>query len=106
LALGLIGALAVAMVMVALIGAAIAARWSAQTAADMGSLAAAQVLIDGGGQGGACEAARSAVEANGADMTACLMLGANMVKVTTQRALAPSTGVSTPAKAEALAGPP
>lgn len=79
----LVLALAVVLVLVGAVlvgvGGAVVARHRAQSAADLGALAAAQRALDG--QTGACAAARGVVEAVGARMDACLLQGGDAVVV-------------------------
>ena len=79
----LVLSLAVVLVLVgavlAAVGAAVVARHRAQSAADLGALAAAQRALDG--EGGACAAARGVVEAVGARLDSCALQGADAVVV-------------------------
>lgn len=74
------------------------ARARAQTAADLGALAAAHRLLTGGG--GVCARGQEAVERNGASFAGCTELGAGVVEV---RAAVPSPVGA--AVAAARAGP-
>lgn len=69
----LVGAVLVA------VGGAVVARHRAQSAADLGALAAAQQALDG--EAGACAAARGVVEAVGARLHGCALQGADAVVV-------------------------
>lgn len=110
LTLGLVAVALVLIAAISLLGRAQAARGAAQTAADLGALAAAQHLAGGlggagpgagaGGASTACGIARSVVTANGAALTGCLLLGDGVVRVSTARAAGGET-----ASASARAGP-
>lgn len=113
LAIALVGVTLVLIAGVALLGQAQAVRGAAQSAADLGALAAAQHLTSPSGPGpgagtavglgapdGACEVARAVVVANGSALTSCALLGAGVVRVTTARSAGAGTG-----KASARAGP-
>ena len=61
------------------VGGAVVARHRAQSAADLGALAAAQRALDG--EVGACAAARGVVEAVGARLDRCVLQGGDAVVV-------------------------
>jgi secretion/DNA translocation related TadE-like protein len=94
---------------VALLGTALTARGRAQTAADLGALAAAQALIDGFEQAAACQAAATIITANRAIMTSCVSDTSTTIKIETEAEL-PGPGRSglgqLRAHAQARAGPP
>lgn len=69
----LVGAVLVA------VGGAVVARHRAQSAADLGALAAAQRALDG--EAGACAAAWSVIEAVGARLDGCGLRGTDAVVV-------------------------
>lgn len=110
--LGLVAVVLLLIVVLSLLGRAQAARGSAQTAADLGALAAAQHLVGSpggpdlgtiyvtGGGGSACGIAREVVARNGAVLTGCVLLDGGIVRVTTARA-----GGLGSARAHARAGP-
>ena len=79
----LVLSLAVVLVLVGAVliavGGAVVARHRAQSAADLGALAAAQRALDG--TDGACTAARGVVEAVGARLDACALQGTDAVVV-------------------------
>jgi secretion/DNA translocation related TadE-like protein len=113
LAIALVAVTLVVIAGVALLGRAQAVRGAAQSAADLGALAAAQDLTLPSGAGGragtamgfgapdgACEVARAVVVANGSALTGCVLLGGGVVRVTTARPGGPGTG-----RASARAGP-
>lgn len=82
---------------------AVHARGTAQVAADLGALAAAEALHDVGGAGmDPCAVAGDVVTANGAEITGCRTQGGEVV-VSTRVALAGGTGLA--ARADARAGP-
>lgn len=109
-ALVLVGVLAV-------LGRAEGTRGSAQSAADLAALAAAEQLAGSGpvlGTAGqaepdtfavarACRVARDVALVNGAELTTCTHLGDGVVRVGTHRALGAGTGSQ--ARATATAGP-
>jgi len=98
---GLIAVVLVLLVAISLLGRSQTARGAAQTAADLGALAAAQQLVgSGGGPPVACGTAREVVAANGAILTGCSLLGQGVVRVTCER----SGGLGV-ARASARAGP-
>ncbi|HEY5518798.1 MAG TPA: histidine kinase [Cellulomonas sp.] len=116
LTLGLVAAVLMLVAGIALLARAQSARGAAQAAADLGVLAAAAHL-DGGSSarassggavsgagvrdpGTACAIAREVVTANGASLTACVLLGGGVVRVTVVR-----PGGLGPARASARAGP-
>jgi len=110
--LGLVAVALLLLAVLSLLGRAQAARGAAQTAADLGALAAAQHLFGAangpdvgtaytiGGAGAACDIARDVVVRNGAVLTGCAILDGGIVRVSTARAGGPGT-----ARAHARAGP-
>lgn len=60
-----------------LVAGALGARGLAQTAADLGALAAARILVDGGGD--PCGRAATVVGANGARLESCVIEGVTVV---------------------------
>lgn len=109
LTLGLVAVVCALMVGIALLGRAQCARTTAQTAADLAALAAAQDVRDassgqfglGSGVSGApCEVARQVARANDSSLTGCWLLDGGVVRVTTAR-----PGGLGAATASARAGP-
>lgn len=102
----LVLALAVVLVLVGAVliaaGTAVLARHKAQSAADLGALAAAQRAIDG--RGGACSAAGSVVRAVGARLGECGFVGADAL-VTVEVDLPGRLRPLGPARGSARAGP-
>ena len=97
------------MVAIALLGRAQCARSTAQTAADLAALAAAQDVRDASGgqveagtgvRGAPCAVARQIASANGSSLTGCWLLDGGVVRVTTLR-----PGGLGAATASARAGP-
>ncbi len=84
------------------IGRAAHSRGSAQTAADLGAIAAAEA-IQRGADG--CAVAALVVRANGAEMITCAALAGGDVLVSTAVAVEPLAGWHTSAAASARAGP-
>ena len=109
-AVGLVAVVLLLITMISLLGRAQSARGSAQTAADLGALAAAQHLVGASGVGSgaaggsgpvvrradprvasgagavaACGIARDVVAANGAVLGRCEVLGGGVVRVTASR---------------------
>jgi len=101
--LGLVAVALLLLAVLSLLGRAQAARGAAQTAADLGALAAAQHLVGAangpdvgtaytiGGAGAACDIARDVVVRNGAVLTGCAILDGGIVRVSTARAGGPGT---------------
>lgn len=123
LTVGLVAVVLMLIVAISLLAQAQSARGAAQTAADLGALAAAQHLVGGSGDEGgndlgvdgssgtgsagaaaegsrACAIARTVVVANGSSLTGCALLGGGVVRLTTAR----SSGLGV-ATASARAGP-
>lgn len=90
------------LAVLALLVGAQGARGRAQSAADLGALAAAQHLLRHGEASGsaACEIAHAVARRNDARISSCRALGAGVVSVSAVRA-----SVSGPATAHARAGP-
>jgi secretion/DNA translocation related TadE-like protein len=107
--LGIAAAICSMAMAVAVLGAAMSAHSTAQTAADLGALAGAQVLIDGLGPAEACAAATRIATANGARLTSCQPGADDTVATITETDLrAPPGAWIAPltATARALAGRP
>ena len=105
LALGLVLVLATLVIGCAAVGAAVAARHRAATAADLSALAAADRSLGRAG-GAPCAAAGSVAGANGADLTACAVEDDGSVSVAVSVGLPrPWHGLGT-ATARARAGRP
>lgn len=100
LGLGLVAAVMVLALAVAGLAAAVHARGVAQTAADLGALAAATAL-QRPGAADVCGVAREVVAANGAELTTCRVRGEE-VEVEARAAV---TATLPPARAHARAGP-
>lgn len=81
LVLGIVGAAIVVATVLAALATAQGARGRAQTAADLGALAAATALRHGED---ACEVAADAVRRNGADLVECLRQEDGVVRVETR----------------------
>lgn len=94
-------ALASVTALVLQVGAATVARHRAQTAADLGALAGAAMVLEG--EDRACAAAASIVQSNGARVQTCTTDGADvLLTVTVVARLGPLTGNAT---GRARAGP-
>ncbi|ACQ78886.1 conserved hypothetical protein [Beutenbergia cavernae DSM 12333] len=106
LVLGLVGALAVLLVAVALLGAVARARGTAQTAADLAALAAARVANDPWASGDPCAVADAVARAHAAELTSCSVTG-GVLDVTTAVPVSVTRGADGPmvAEASARAGP-
>ena len=110
LTVAIVAAVLVLFAATALLAQAQAARARAQTAADLGALAAAGMVAqatDGrpetlalSGDAGPCAVAREVVAANDARLDACVVVGDGVVRVSASR----PGGLGT-ARATALAGP-
>ena len=100
LGLSLVSVVLVLAVGVTALAGAVHARGVAQTAADLGALAAAEVLHGRDGQADPCGAAARVVRANGAEPGGCVVRG-DVVEVVA-RVTVP---VGPPARATARAGP-
>ncbi|GAB4087097.1 hypothetical protein GCM10028784_37270 [Myceligenerans cantabricum] len=85
LVLGIVGAVLLLMAGLAALGAAQNGRGAAQSAADLGALAGATALRDGGD---GCATAASVVARNGAEATSCDVPEAGVVRVEVRRAVA------------------
>ncbi|MFH5824958.1 Rv3654c family TadE-like protein [Georgenia sp. AZ-5] len=105
LALGLICVLVVLTFAVVGLARAVHARGTAQTAADLGALAAAQALHDpAGARGEPCALAAGVVRANGAEPAGCRVAGAVVDVSARVTVLGQVDGVLV-ARASARAGP-
>jgi secretion/DNA translocation related TadE-like protein len=83
------------------LGAALLARHRAETAADLGALAGAVLVLQG--RQGACERAATVTAANGATMVSCALDGADLLAtVTVSARLGPLSATAT---GRARAGP-
>ncbi|CAN5608257.1 hypothetical protein BH23ACT6_BH23ACT6_10900 [soil metagenome] len=71
LAVGLIAVMVTILVAMTLLGAAVSARQQAQLAADLGAVAGAQVLRQGGEATAVCDRVARFVQDNGADLDRC-----------------------------------
>lgn len=74
LGLAVLGVLFSLLVSLLMLGAAVLARHHAQTAADLGAVAGAQVLKSGRGTDAACARAAQVVVVNGAKMDECAVV--------------------------------
>lgn len=103
LVLGLVAAVVVGVLLLAVLGGAVAARHRAQTAADLAALAAAEVSL-GRRSGEPCTAARAVAVANGGRLVRCEAHEDGSVLVTVTVAPAGPVARLGTAKASARAG--
>jgi len=99
LLLGVVGALVVVASLLAALGSAQLGRARAQSAADLGALAAAEALRSGGVPD-PCQVAAQTVERNGATLVSCTDEGQGVMLVRAERNTVAGT-----ASAQARAGP-